>query len=208
MKNKKLLTAATSVALVAVVGVGATLAYFTDNDSTTNTVTMGHVDINLTETTNANEGEEPTAIDPDAGMQFTNVMPGDVLSKILRITVQPGSQNAYIRVQMDIEAADEDITAEDLQLLEAMLREQIVSGDWYFDGEYYYYANEMEAADSVDFFRTVNIPAEWGNNTADGSFTIDLVAEAIQAENVTPDRNSIGKITGWPEAVIEEYTGQ
>ena len=30
--NKKLLTAATSVALVAVVGVGATLAYFTDND--------------------------------------------------------------------------------------------------------------------------------------------------------------------------------
>ena len=66
----------------------------------------------------------------------------------------------------------------------------------------------MEAADSVDFFRTVNIPAEWGNNTADGSFTIDLVAEAIQAENVTPERNSIGKITGWPEAAIEEYTGQ
>ena len=133
--NKKLLTAATSVALVAVVGVGATLAYFTDNDSTSNTVTMGHVDIDLTETTNASEGEEPTTIDPDTGMQFDNIMPGDVLSKIPRITVQPDSQNAYIRVKMDIEATDSDITEEDLQLLEAMLREQIVSGDWYFDGE-------------------------------------------------------------------------
>ena len=48
MKNRKLLVAATSTALVAVVGIGATLAYFTDSDDATNVVTMGHVDINLT----------------------------------------------------------------------------------------------------------------------------------------------------------------
>lgn len=207
MKNKKLLAAATSVALVAVVGIGATLAYFTDSDEANNIVTMGHVDINLTETTNINEGKEPETIDPEKGMEFDNIMPGDVLSKIPRITVEPDSQNAYIRVKMDIERSEgSKITSDDLQLLEAMLREDIVSRDWYFDGEYYYYANEMEAADSVDFFRTVNIPAEWKNNTADGSFNIDLTAEAIQAENVTPDRNSVGKITGWPEADIEQYT--
>ena len=41
MKNKKVLMAAASTALVAVVGIGATLAYFTDQADTENVVTMG-----------------------------------------------------------------------------------------------------------------------------------------------------------------------
>ncbi len=47
MKKKKILTMVAAVALVAVIGVGATLAYFTDKDSKTNVVTMGKVDIDL-----------------------------------------------------------------------------------------------------------------------------------------------------------------
>ena len=65
MKNKKLLTAATSVALVAVVGVGATLAYFTDSEEQTNVVNMGHVDIDLTETSNSDN-----AVMIEDGIQF------------------------------------------------------------------------------------------------------------------------------------------
>lgn len=207
MKNKKLLAAATSVALVAVVGVGATLAYFTDSDDATNVVTMGHVDISLNESSTSEDGKVADEVISGEGMRFDNIMPGDVLSKNPWIVVEPDSQNTYVRMKMDIEAEEgSGITADDLQLLEAMLCEDIVSGDWYFDGEYYYYANEMKAGDRADFFRTVNIPAEWKNNTADGSFTINLTAEAIQAENVTPERNEIGRIVAWPEADIEQYT--
>ena len=108
MKNKKLLTAAVSTALVAVVGIGATLAYFTDSDETTNIVTMGHVDITLTE-------EEEDV--PGEGLVFNDVMPGDVLDKTPIVTLEEDSQDAYIRMKMDIQATSGNITAEDLDAL-------------------------------------------------------------------------------------------
>ena len=40
MNKKKLLTMVLALVLIGAVGVGATLAYFTDNDSATNVVTM------------------------------------------------------------------------------------------------------------------------------------------------------------------------
>ena len=49
MNKKKLFTMVLALVLIGAVGVGATLAYFTDNDSATNVVTMGHVNIELTE---------------------------------------------------------------------------------------------------------------------------------------------------------------
>ena len=48
--NKKRVTAlAVSLSLVAVIGIGATLAYFTDQTDTQNVINMGHVDIDLVE---------------------------------------------------------------------------------------------------------------------------------------------------------------
>ena len=41
--KKKSLALALSLALIAVVGIGSTFAYFTDNDTKTNVVTMGLV---------------------------------------------------------------------------------------------------------------------------------------------------------------------
>lgn len=210
MKNKKLLAAATSVALVAVVGVGATLAYFTDNDSASNVVTMGHVDISLNESSTDDDGIVADETIPGEGMTFKNVMPGDVLSKNPSIQVENGSQDAYVRMKMEIVADDESgITEKDLADLEVGIRNQIIEGtDWTYDGIYYYYNEILSAGDEVDFFKTVTIPATWANNTADGTFNIKLTAEAIQADNVTPERaageNSM--IIGWPTDDIQQYT--
>ena len=49
MNKKKLIPLLSAVALVGVIGVGSTLAYFTDNDAANNVVTMGHVNIELDE---------------------------------------------------------------------------------------------------------------------------------------------------------------
>lgn len=204
MKNKKVLAAATSVALVAVVGIGATLAYFTDSEEQTNVVTMGHVDIDLTETS-----EEEDAVLTEDGLQFDNVMPGDVVSKVPTITVADDSQDAYIRVKMDISAEEgSGITDEDLAELESRLSNQITEGTgWTYDGEYYYYDEVMTAGESVDFFESVTVPETWANNTADESFSIKLTAEAIQADNMTPERmdGESGMITGWPTDDIQQY---
>ena len=202
MKNKKLLTAAASTALVAVVGIGATLAYFTDSDETTNTVTMGHVDITLTEEEEAYPGE---------GLVFNDVMPGDVLDKTPIVTLEEDSQDAYIRMKMDIQATSGNITAEDLDELSQGLMEDITGTDtgWYLGGDGYYYYNAiLSAGDQVTFFDTVTIPGSWKNNTADGTFTIQLTAEAIQAANITPETTAAGMISAWPAAEIEQYQNQ
>lgn len=132
MKNKKVLMAVASTALVAVVGIGATLAYFTDQAEAENIVTMGHVDIDLTE-----KSEDDDSVMIEDGLRFDNVMPGDVISKIPTITVADDSQNAYVRMKMEITTPEgSGITAEDLELLETGLRKNITnqSGWSYNDG--------------------------------------------------------------------------
>ena len=47
--KKKLTAVALVVCMLAIMLVGASLAYFTDTDEATNTFTMGKVDIDLTE---------------------------------------------------------------------------------------------------------------------------------------------------------------
>lgn len=201
MKNKKLLTAAVSTALVAVVGIGATLAYFTDSEEVSNVVTMGHVDITLS--------EEETGNIPGEGLTFDNVMPGDVLDKTPQILLNADSQDAYVRMKMDIETTGGNITEADIEELRQGLTEDITGTDtgWYLGADgYYYYNDALSAGEQVTFFETVTIPTDWKNNTADGTFTIKLTAEAIQAANVTPETTPAGMISAWPEADIEQYT--
>ena len=59
MKNKKLKTLVASLALVGAIAVGATLAYFTDSQEAVNTITMGHVDIDLDEPNFPDDKEIP-----------------------------------------------------------------------------------------------------------------------------------------------------
>nr|WP_317283094.1 SipW-dependent-type signal peptide-containing protein [uncultured Sellimonas sp.] len=207
MKNRKKATLVCSAALVGVIGIGATLAYFTDSDEATNVVTMGHVDISLNEGYDESEGKGADEIIGGEGMVFDNIMPGDTLSKIPKIVVEPDSQDAYVRMKMDIETdADSDITEADINELESRLSNQITEGTgWAYDGEYYYYNKSLSAGEEAEFFRTVTIPETWKNNTTDDTFRIKLQAEAIQAENITPEWTENGNIMGWPEAEIEKY---
>lgn len=206
MNRKKVATLMVSLGLLSVVGVGATLAYFTDNAEQENIITMGHVDIDLTEESNGEEGKEGTPI--ENGLSFENIMPGDVVSKIPTITVDGNSQSAYVRMNMIISAGDSSITQEDISELENTLRAEITNGTgWYYsaEDEYYYYNTALQAGEGIEFFDTVTIPATWENNTADQGFTITLQAEAIQEENVTVETDGTF-ITGWPDSEIYQYT--
>ena len=60
--KKKITAICLCIALVAIAVVGATLAYFTDTKTATNTFTMGDVKIKLDETNvNAPEGDRVTS---------------------------------------------------------------------------------------------------------------------------------------------------
>lgn len=188
MKKKKLISLFAAVALIGVIGVGATLAYFTDTEAVTNVVTMGHVDITLTE----------PSFDKDDGTPdntISNVMPNTVISKDPTVTVAPGSENAYVRVKLDITATDVEGVDDEKALVLSLLDLDIEN--WFFSDGYYYYQGVMEEGDTATLFTKVTIPEDWGNEYAKFGFNIAVSAEAIQADNFEPQVNADGKYYAW-----------
>ena len=183
MNKKRLAVAGLSVGLVAVAGIGATLAYFTDQDATTNVVEMGHVDIEL---------DEPIFSRMYVNNTITNVVPNQSIKKDPTIAVGEGSEDCYLRVQLTTEYLDNDQKAEILNTA------NIDKEDWTMgeDG-YLYFQDRVKAGDVIPVFDTITVPAQWGNEVADLSFEINIQAEAIQANYFEPMTNEEGKIIGW-----------
>lgn len=212
MKKKALITTVAAVALVAVVGIGSTLAYFTDSDRETNVVTFGHVDIDLTEDIYSSLHEDNT---------ITNVLPGDFIVKDPAVVAKAGSEDMYIRAKI----VYGNIGAEK----QAQLERGLVC--WYGDGEegepeyiqlvestdwikgedgYYYYQYEVEKSDAdqqIPFFDAVIIPAEWDNAVADRKIEIRVYAEAVQAANFDANivLNDNEQIVGWELNEVKKY---
>ena len=88
--RKKLVIGLTASALCITSVVGGTLAYFTDKDIRSNVVTLGHVTGTLTET------DEHKRDDNTTGKDYSNVKPGDVLSKDPTVNLKSDSEDAYV----------------------------------------------------------------------------------------------------------------
>lgn len=180
--KKKAVSLVAAVALIGVIGVGATLAYFTDSEEKENIITMGHVDAELT---------EPN-YDGDENNEIKNLTPGEEVTKDPTITLAEDSADAYVRAKLDVTAP------EALADKAAELVFDIAEDEWFLgDDGYYYYKNKLAAGEQVVLFHTVSIPETWGNEVADQSFHIVVKAEAIQADNFTPVTNEDGMITAW-----------
>lgn len=176
MNKKKLLTMVLALVLIGAVGVGATLAYFTDNDSATNVVTMGHVNIELTEE-EWTYGEEG----------ITGVTPGQEIAKDPTITLVGDSLDAYVRIKLEVTGFD---GVENADAYKAEILEDLVLGEgWTKVGNYYYYAEKLtkDNASTTALFESVTIPYEWTNDVANATFNILVSAEAIQADNLADD---------------------
>lgn len=197
MNKKKLLTMVLALVLIGAVGVGATLAYFTDNDSATNVVTMGHVNIELTE-------EEWTY--GETGI--TGVTPGQEIAKDPTISLVGDSLDAFVRIKLEVTGFD---GVENADTYKAEVLEDLVLGEgWTKVGDYYYYAEKLtkDNASTTALFESVTIPYEWTNEVANATFNILVSAEAIQADNLADDFfNEDGSWNIDAEKIIE-YTEQ
>lgn len=98
--KKRMTAIALVICLLAIGIVGATMSYFTDKETSTNTFTMGKVDITLTETSTADEANGVLAgeLNNDGGYEYTTVLPGLVYSKKPTVTVEDGSVDAWVIV--------------------------------------------------------------------------------------------------------------
>lgn len=180
MNKKKLGTGLLALALVGVVGIGGSLAWFTDTEQATNEVSLSKVDINLTE--------------PSWDGDVTGALPGDLFEKDPTITLAADSVNAWVRiapltVQVDFDnngSVDEEIklnTQDNLDLFKIELNDgwSLNTTDGYF-----YYNIALSARESTTaLFDSITIPAGWGNAYVNAKITLDVQAEAIQYQNTS-----------------------
>ncbi|WP_052446676.1 TasA family protein [Candidatus Soleaferrea massiliensis] len=178
MSLKKITLIVSAVALVAIIAVGGTLAWFTDSKDVVNTVTYGDVKIDL---------QEPNYDPEDA----KNITPGEEITKDPTIT-NTGVNDAYFRAKLviggdligtettDAEGNKHIITEEDII---ACLN---IGSDWTRVGDYFYF-NEVRAnGEEAVLFTKVTLPNYWDGKIAGKTLTIEVKAEAIQSDNFTP----------------------
>lgn len=105
-KHKALRLSMCAVLLVAV-SIFGTLAYLTDRDTVTNTFTVGSVGLKLDEADVKPDGSYET--NPDSRVQANeyHLLPGHTYYKDPTVTVNAGSEDAYVRMIVTVKNIDQ-----------------------------------------------------------------------------------------------------
>ena len=197
--KKKILALCLVVALMATAIAGATLAYFTDKDVVNNTFTVGNIDITLDE---APVGEDGVA---DEGTRVKaneyHLYPGMTYDKDPMVTVAAGSEECYVRMEMDINnqlLLDEYLSEYELaDILTGYgvnweYQKSELSEDGTVRTYHFWYKDPVKAAADKDLaleplFQQIKVPADLDNveMQALNGLKIDVRAYAIQTEGFT-----------------------
>ena len=183
--KKKIMAAALAICMMATLVVGISLAYFTDTDSKTNTFTVGNVDITLT---------EPSWLG-DTSEDAVRLIPGKTIAKDPTITVAQGSQTAYTFMKVELSADFLELIT-DWATAQQVTDPKAVIGAWFTSatspkimamGSDYVILGVLSpkaAGDSVKYFDAVTVPGTVTQDMikANGTYTINITAYAIQAE--------------------------
>ena len=106
MNKRKIALLAMSACMIAILAIGGTLAYFTDNDAQLNTFTVGNVEIDLFEDFGDNEDNVehlvPSTMERDENGKVPNGIDKEVYVE------NTGSEPAYVRVHIAVPAILDD----------------------------------------------------------------------------------------------------
>lgn len=107
MKNtKKILLICICVIAVLTVSIIGTLAYLTDTDSAVNTFTIGQVYISIDESKVNADGTPVTGADRVKANEY-HILPGMKYTKDPTVTVNGGSEDAYVRMILTVHNASD-----------------------------------------------------------------------------------------------------
>lgn len=166
-------------------GIWNIYAYFEDSVTVTNHIKTGDVNIGISEYEMKNGREVPYE-------NAKQVFPGDILSKIPRITNY--AEPCWVRAKVEFGnsiAEQEGLSMENIKGM---------SEKWLLRGDYYYYNEALDYHETADLFRTVTIPVTWSEDHNAQKLSIKIQAEAIQAANFEPDFSAMSP---WGNEEIE-----
>ena len=177
MKRRIALIAVT-IALLSVIATG-TLAYYTVSETAENVITAGSLKLAL---------REKTASGEDFPLTGVEIMPGDVISKIVTVE-NTGDHPAWVRIKLEKSVNDPALDAENRMELD------INDKDWTYSDGYYYYNNVLEPGKSTEpLFTTVYMSGYIDNDYLGCKFTLRVLMEGVQSENNGSD---VMSAAGW-----------
>lgn len=180
MKNIKKYLAFTFLVAACAVSVNGIYASFADNADVKITSVTGAVNVNMTLTQKdySSWGSYKTFEAPDY------VVPGSQIEEIL--TLNNNGLASYVRIKLELLTENSDLNAVDIYDCY-----DYDSSKWVKRGEYLYYKEALAEPDGkVVAFNNFTIPGRLSSGIAGASFKTKITAEAIQAENFTPDFDS------------------
>lgn len=211
--KKKVFSLALVICCLAVFIASSTLAYFTKEDTATNVITTGKIDIDLVEKMVDPESGDLIVIEKDdetgeeddqENIEFNvkGVMPGQKVVKIVYVENKPNAQDAWVRINLTKSIVLADGTEGDSDLLEITFN----TTDWTArednDGLWYYYNKPLKAGkETVPLMESVVFSKEADNKYQDATAEIIVLAQAVQVKN-----NGVSALDaqGWPSVAGEE----
>ena len=175
-KAKKILSLLLCAVLLVAASVAGTLAYLTDNDTTTNTFTVGKVDIELQE----------YEVDPQTGkktetqtvvqkLEDLELVPGRIIEKNPFITVASDSESCWLFVKIENNLGE----AVTINGMDGWTAVEGKTG-------YYMYNEKVDAGETVPVFESVTVDSklEYDDLNDITPKNIVITAYAVQAEGV------------------------
>lgn len=200
MNKRKILLLVAMLCMVAILGVGGTLAYFTADDSATNTFTVGNVQIDLTEPEWDKHGKEDAP----------EVYPGEALAKDPTVT-NIGKNPCFVRVKVEgLDQFAEKFNGAMITLRYIDANNQYHDGynttDWEYYGGYYYYKKVLATAETkgdqynegltdvtTPVFSQIVMPVELTNDAE--TQPIEITAYAVQAQGARASYSAVKAMT-------------
>ena len=201
MNKRKIILLVALLCMVAILGVGGTLAYFTAEDSATNEFTVGNVKIDLIEPKWDEIGKH----------EAKDAYPGEALAKNPQV-VNTGNNPCFVRIK--VEGLEQFVKkyGEDAKIglryidAEGVYHEGINTADWELYEGYYYYKKVLATvatagdawnvglvAKTPELFSQIVIPTQLKNGEA--TDPINVKAYAVQAQGARPSWSAVQGMT-------------
>lgn len=178
--KKKIFSIALATSLAAVAVIGSSLAYFTDKEEKTNTLTIGNVDIELTEPKWDETGKE----------EAKEMFPGEAVAKDPTVE-NVGANPAFVRVKVKWPEGAKLSYRTDSQ--DGKLGE-----NWVYNeaDDYFYYKGILEKDGVTDaLFDQIVLSTETENGNAQTPYDVVVTAEAIQAQGAAVQWSRVQAMT-------------
>lgn len=194
MKKRLAITAA-AILVLSLVAYG-TLAYLTAEETAHNVITAGTVSIQLKDQTRGENGALVDFPQPD-GMK---VMPGVVADKLVSVE-NTGGNDCWVRIKVDKDITPANGVTQALDVEnDVILNLAQFAGDWTAQEGWYYYNKALKPGETTPYlFTQVEFKGEMGNEYQGSVLKLNVQAQAVQADNNSPDNGVLG-VTGWPAA--------